>query len=271
MSFSRSFGALLLVAPALASAQKLDRTVEPPPTAPKALHVPTWTHTTLANGAELVVTPKKDLPLVTFTINFVGGANQYEAPGKAGVAGMTAQMLREGTSTKTGDQLSDAFELLGVGGFGSGVGSESGSVGFTATKAQFVPTLALLADVIEHPSFPADAVERLRGQSLVNLVQGKDQPTVIASNVFSRTLYGAEHPYGRTETEESIKSITRDDIVAFHKAYYTPGHAVISVAGDVDAGAVKAQVEKALADWKGTGGRPSFSYPAVPARSATAI
>ena len=65
----------------LAAQTKLDRTIEPPPTAPKSLHVPTWTDTKLANGAELIVTPKRDLPLVSFTITFVGGANQFEPAG----------------------------------------------------------------------------------------------------------------------------------------------------------------------------------------------
>src|SRR5476649_484583 len=102
----------------LVAQTKLDRTVEPPPTAPKSLHVPTWTDTKLANGAELIVTPQRDLQLVSFTITFVGGANQFEPAGKTGLANMTASMMREGTTARTGDQLSDALELLGVGGIG---------------------------------------------------------------------------------------------------------------------------------------------------------
>jgi predicted Zn-dependent peptidase len=264
-----TLAALLLATPL--EAQTLDRTVEPPPTAPRSLRVPVWTHATLSNGAELVVTPKHDLPLVSFTISFVGGAHQFEPANKTGLANLTASMLREGTTTRTGDQLSDAFELLGVGGFGSSVGAESGALSFESTKAQFAPTLALLVDVMLHPAFPAGALERLRGQSLVALTQSKDQPTVIASNVFAKTLYGDEHPYGRVSTEASVTSITRDDIVAFHDAYYQPGCAVISVAGDVDANVVKTTIEKALAAWKTGGSRPSFAYPAAPAKMSTAI
>jgi zinc protease len=262
---------LLIAAGSLGAQAKLDRTVQPPPTAPKTVRVPTWNTTKLANGAELIVTPKRDLPLVSFSITFIGGTSQFEPADKTGLASLTTSMLREGTMTRTGDQLSDALEMLGVGGFGVFIGSESGTVSFESTKSKFAPTLDVLADVLLHPSFPADAVERLRGQTLVQLTQAKDQPTVIANNVFSHVLYGDEHPYGRVQTEASVRAITRDDVVAFHRAYFQPGRAVISVTGDVDPVAVKTTIEKAFAAWASGGSRPTFSYPAVPAPRSTTI
>jgi zinc protease len=275
MSNARTLAVAALLLPStgyrLPAQAVLDRTHEPAPTAPKPLHVPTWTHTKLSNGAELIVTPKRDLPLVSFSINFVGGSSQFEPPEKTGLASMTAAMMREGTTTRSGDQLADALELLGVGGLRIGVGSESGSIGFGSTKAKFAPTLDVLADVLLHPAFPSEALERLRGQSLVNLTQAKDRPTSIAANVFARVVYGTEHPYGRFTTEQSVKAITRDDIVAFHKAYFVPGRAIISVTGDVDPAAVRSTVEHALAGWAAGGTRPTFSYPPVPAARATAI
>ena len=86
-----------------------------------------------------------------------------------------------------------------------------------------------MADMLLHPTFPADALERLRARTLVQLVQAKDQPTAIASNVFARTLYGDAHPYGRVVTDTSVKAITRDDVVAFHRAYFQPARATITV------------------------------------------
>jgi zinc protease len=89
--------------------------------------------------------------------------------------------------------------------------------------------------------------------------------------VFNRVTYGDAHPYGRVETEESAKSITREDVVEFHRAYFQPGRAIISVAGDVDPASVKATIEKALAAWSPGGSKPTFDYPAVPAPRATTI
>ena len=86
----------------------------PAPGPAPQLRVPTWTKTTLANGADLVVVEKHDLPLVSFTINFVGGANQFEPADKTRPRGLTAAMLSEGTTTQDGEALSKALQLLGT-------------------------------------------------------------------------------------------------------------------------------------------------------------
>ena len=248
----------------------LDRAVPPAPSAAPAVRVPTWTRNRLPNGAELVVIEKHDLPLVSFTINFVGGSYNFEPSEKLGVASFTSQMLSEGTTTKTGEQLADAQQLLGTQ-IGTFVSGESGSIGFTSLADKFEPALALLADMLEHPSFPADALERLRGRTLVALAQQKDQPNAIASNVFSRVNYGAAHPYGRVVTEATVRNVTRDDVVAFHKNYFQPGRAVITVAGDVNPATVRQQVERALGGWQAGGARPTFDYPKPPEPKATTI
>ena len=213
--------------------QTLDRTRLPTPGPTPVLRVPTWTKTQLANGATLIVSERHNLPLVSFTITFVGGSNQFETAGKRGVASMTTSMMTEGTKTKTGDQLSDALQLLGTN-INAFVSGEEGSVSFVSTTKNFDPMLALLADMMLNSTFPADALERLRARTLVNLTQAKDQPTVIGSQVFSKILYSEAHPYGQRTTEASVKAITRDDIVAFQKAYFQPGRAIITVVGDVN-------------------------------------
>ncbi|HKN84381.1 MAG TPA: hypothetical protein VJW17_13125, partial [Pyrinomonadaceae bacterium] len=107
--------------------QTLDRTKVPPPGPMPVLHVPTWTKTQLADGAMLIVSERHNLPLVSFNITFIGGSNQFEPVAKRGVAAMTASMLSEGTTTRTGDQLSDALQLLGTN-VGTNVGGEEGSI-----------------------------------------------------------------------------------------------------------------------------------------------
>jgi zinc protease len=83
-------------------------------------------------------------------------------------------------------------------------------------------------------------------------------------------LYSSAHPYGQMATEESYKAITRDDVVAFHKAYFQPGRVLIMVTGDVNPATVKATIQKALAAWPAGGTKPNFAYPELPApRPAT--
>lgn len=243
--------------------QKLDRTKVPPPGATPVLHVPAWTKTQLANGATLIVSERHSLPLVSFSITFVGGANQFEPVERRGVAAMTASMLTEGTKTRTGDQLSDALQLLGTNVFAN-VGAEEGSINFVSTAKNFDSVLGILSDMMLNSVFPADALERLRGRTLVNLTQAKDQPVIVGAQVFARVLYGGAHPYGQRSTETTVKAITRDDVVNFAKAYYQPGRAIITVVGDVTPGKVKSSVEKALAAWSKGGDKPSFDYPKLP-------
>lgn len=253
-----------------AAPQAFDRTKVPAPGKTPDLRVPVWTKGTLANGADLIVSEKHDLPLVSFSITFLGGSNQFESSERIGVASLTAAMLSEGTKTRNGEDLSSALQLLGTS-VAANVGAENGSISFVSTTAKFAPTLDILTDMLLNSTFPAEALERLRAQRLVALTQQRAQPGAIASRVFPRTLYGASHPYGRFTTEQSLKSITRDDVVAFHGQYFLPGRALVTVVGDVTAAGVKPVIEKALAAWAKGGTRPAFSYPAVQPPAKTTI
>lgn len=243
--------------------ETLDRKKVPPPGPSPTLKVPGWTKAQLSNGATLIVSERHSLPLISFSITFVGGSNQFEPTNKRGVAAMTASMMTEGTTSKTGDQLSDALQLLGTN-LNAGVGAEEGSVSFVSTAKNFEPTLALLADMMLNSTFPAEALERLRGRTLVNLTQARDQPTVVGAQVFAKVLYSEAHPYGQRATEASVKAITREDVVAFQKAYYQPGRAIITVVGDTTMAKAKAAIEKGLAAWAKGGEKASFNYPKLP-------
>jgi len=247
-----------------------DRTSIPAPGGTPELHVPAWTTMKLDDGAELIVSPRHNLPLVSFAINFVGGSNQYGPAAKPGVGEFAGAMLTEGTTTKSGDDISNALQLLGTG-VRIVVGGENGAVSFLATTDKVERVLQIVEDLLVNPSFPNDAIERYRARRLVALTQAKDRTGSIAARVFPKVLYTVEHPYGRSVTEQSVQAITRDDIVSFAKAYFTPGHAIISVVGDVEPDAVRQMVERVLAPWNGAGSTPSFDYPPVPAPKATTI
>src|SRR6266550_2357418 len=254
---------VIAVASGVQAQQTLDRTKVPPPGKAPELRVPDWTKTTLANGAILVVSERHGLPLVSFAMTFVGGANQLEPANRRGLASITSSMLTEGTTTKTGDQLSDALQLLGTI-IGTNIGGEEGSISFVSTARNFEPTLGLLSDMMLNSTFPPEALERLRGRTLVGLTQAKDQPTVVSAQVFAKILYGDLHPYGQRATETSVKAITRDDVVAFQKAYFQPARAIITVVGDVNAAKVKGAIERAFVAWTKAGDKPSFQYPTLP-------
>ena len=247
-----------------------DRTVMPAPGVAPALHVPSWTSSKLANGAQLVVSARHNLPLVSVDINFVGGSDQYDPANKPGVGEFAGAMLSEGTTTKSGDDISNALQLLGTG-VRIGVSGEAGAISFLATTDKVERVMQIVEDMLVNASFPPDAIERYRARRLVALTQAKDRTNVIAARVFAKTLYGTGHPYGRVVNEQSIQAITRDDIVSFAKSYFTPGHAIITVVGDVEPTAVQAMMNRVLAPWSAGGSMPAFDYPAVTPPKATTI
>ena len=249
---------------------RFDRRVVPPPGKAPELIVPFWNKIALGNGAQLVVSEKHDLPLVSFQINFIGGANQYESPEKTGLASFVASMLSEGTTHRTGDQISNDLQLLGTG-INASISGESGRISFLSTRGKFAATLAVLADLLENPTFPQDALDRLRARTIVSLTVNRDRTSGIANIVFPKTVFGTAHPYGRSMTEPSVKTITRDDLVSFYKTYFRPGHAVITVVGDISQAEARRAVENALSGWKTGGSVPDFAYPGAPAPKPTTI
>lgn len=257
--------AALLTAVALPAAAQgdFDRTKVPSPGRTPELVVPRWTTSTLPNGAQLIVSERHDLPLVSFSMTFVGGAHQFEPANKTGLAGFVAAMLSEGTTNRTGDQLSNELQMLGTN-VSASIGAESGTISFLSTRAKFEPTLDILMDMMLHPTFPEAALERRKANALTLLAQSRDNPSAVASTVFPTVLYTRDHPYGRTRTDSTVQAVTRADVVAFHQAYYQPGRAIITVVGDITPAQARAAVERAVAAWPAGGARPDFRYPAPP-------
>ena len=103
--------------------------------------------------------------------------------------------------------------------------------------------------MIQNASFPVSELESLRRRSLVGLAQRKSQPLSVANLAFNKVLYG-DQPYGRDSTESSIKAITREDLVAFHRSHYAPNSATLIVVGDVERNAMTQKLEAAFANWK---------------------
>src|SRR5205807_2586779 len=112
--------------------------------------------------------------LVSFQLNFVGGVNQYDPVGKNGVGSFVASMLSEGTTHRTGDQISSELQLLGTS-VSTTIGPESGRMLFESTKDKFAPTLAIVADMVENPTFPQAALDRIRSRTIVSLTQARDR------------------------------------------------------------------------------------------------
>lgn len=206
------------------------------------VRLPKYTRKQLSNGAVVIVIPRPGIPLVQFRIAVKGGA-EADPVGMAGLADITAQLLRKGAGAKSAEQFSTELDSLG-GTFVSG-SSETGSIAAAEfLRKDFSAGLGLVADAVLHPTFPEAEVKKLVGQSVERVKAVKDSPPA-AINVYARRFfYGPGHPYGRVTDEASLAGITRQSIVDFHRRQYVGRNMIIVAAGDLDADTALPALEK---------------------------
>jgi zinc protease len=204
---------------------------------------------TLDNGLKVIVIEHHELPVVAFRLVLKSGST-YDPPGKAGVANLTAGLLRKGTQTKDATQIAEEIDFVG-GTLGAGASWDATFATCRVLNKYFDTGLVLLADVILNPTFKDEEIERLRKQTLAGIIQQKDDPESVAEENFRKFVFG-EHPYGQPleGTEQSVSGITREDIVNFHKTYYVPNNAILAVVGDVKTEDVLKKVKSKFASWE---------------------
>ena len=262
-----ALGGLLLVAACSGGAEPADPTPAPggpqptaqdlpaaerlssvlPPAGPvTSVEFPAFTETALANGTRVIVVESHEQPVVSVNLRFQTGT--AADPGAlVGLANMTAGLIDKGTERRTASQIAETIDFVG-GSMSAFAGNDWTSVSVTVLS-EFVDTaLALLSDVVVNPTFPADELENLRRRQLTALQLAKSQPAAIAQEHFTRLVYGP-HPYGKVETEGSIRAIQRTNLMRFHRENYRPNNALIVVAGDVDPADIVARLNQAFAGW----------------------
>jgi zinc protease len=215
----------------------------------------------LPNGLKVIVIEHHELPVVAFRLVLKSGST-YDPPGKAGLADLTAGLLRQGTKTKDATQISEAIDFVG-GSLDAGADWDATFATCRVLNKYFDTGLGLLADVILNPTFKEDEIERLKKQTLAGIMQQKDDPGTVAEENFRKFVFG-EHPYGqpREGTEESLSGITRDDIVNFYKSFYVPNNAILAVVGDVNTNQVLKKIKNKFGSWeRGKLVTPEFSQP----------
>ena len=245
----------------------LDRSKAPPIGPTPAFKVPAWTIDLLSNGVRLVVVEKHELPIVSFSLQFEGGTNQLGT--RPGVASFLGAMMREGTATRTADQLNDDLALLGTN-VGFGVGVESGLASFSSLARTFDKTIDIMMDMMLHSTFPAASLERLRTQSLAAYTRGQDVVSTIAAQITPKLLYGDE-PYGRVTNDADLRAVTRDDVANLAKQLFVPANATVYIVGDMTRAEAKLKLERAFKVWPAGGTKVAISYPAAPAAKPTTI
>jgi len=177
-----------------------------------------------------------ELPIINITA-MVRTGSVYEPAGKADLASMTGRVMRSGgAGGLSPEKMDDELEFM-ASAVESGIGSDLGTVSLTSLTKNFSRTLRIFADVLLRPDFSEKRVEIARKQSIEGLRRQNDDPKEIAGREIIRAIY-AGHPLGEVATIASVKSITRQDMVAFHRRFYRPDNVILAVSGDFDRSAM---------------------------------
>jgi len=203
----------------------------------------------LANGLRLLVKENHRLPFVEFRAAFQGGVLS-ETAANNGITQLMAKTLIKGTTRRSAEDIAREIESVG-GSLDSYGGNQSFGANAEVLSGDFAVGLDLLADVVLHPSFPADAFEREQEVQIANIQARKDDLLKSASVAMRRALFG-ESGYGfdTLGTEETVSAMKAADLKAHHQKFAVPNNCVLAIYGDVNANEVKAAVEKAFAGWK---------------------
>ncbi|HEY2923376.1 MAG TPA: pitrilysin family protein [Candidatus Eisenbacteria bacterium] len=205
----------------------------------------------LPNGLTVLVVENHRLPIVASTLVLRSGSAQ-DPQDLPGLSGYTASMLDEGTQKR--DALAIANELHSLGAsLNTGSSVDGSTIACRSLKQTIGPTMSILSDVALHPAFPEKDIERVRDERVTALLQQRDSPNQTASRIMWNCLYGPSHPYGHISlgTAEGLKKATRDDMLKFYQAYFTPQNAALVLVGDLNESEAKKLATDALGSWTG--------------------
>ncbi len=229
------------------------------------MKVPVPVRGELPNGIVLFLLEDHELPTISVTAMIRTGGRLVPA-GKEGLAGITGSVMRTGgTPTRSGNDLDKVLDRLGAT-VETSIGPESGNASVSVLKEDIDRALPVLADILQNPAFPQDKIDLAKTQIRDSIGRRNDDSHAIAQREFNKLLYGKNSPYARQAEYDSVNSITRDDVIAFHKQYFQPENVILGVYGDFDPAAMRATIDKTFGSWA-RGGKPK---PAVPAVEASA-
>lgn len=211
--------------------------------------LPQYTKETLPNGVVIAMSPRSGVPLVHFRVLIRGGV-ESDPPKMAGLANVTASLLRRDTSKRSAEQFAEELDYLG-GTFGSGGGGRGGGGGglesATAISSEFLSKdfdagLDLLGDAVLRPAFTESEVHKELARRMDAAKALKDNAQGSIGSYFRATFFGGAHPYGNPPDEMSYSRMTRQDIADYHSRFYCGKNMLIVVTGDFDSSAAKTKL-----------------------------
>lgn len=201
---------------------------------------------TLDNGIKFFLVEDRELPLIDVSV-MVRTGGVLVPNEKAGLASITGTVIRSGgTETYPSDSLNTLLENKAAS-METYVGFTSGGAGMSVLKEDFDELLPVFIDMLTNPAFPEDKIDLAKTQTKSAISRRNDNPQQIGFREYDRLIYGKNSVYGRNTEYETVNSISRDDLVNFHKEHFTGKNMTVGVVGDFKAAEMKEKLQNAFA------------------------
>ena len=211
--------------------------------------MPTYERVELDNGMILFLAVDKELPMVELSATIQAG-KIYEPAHLTGLASITGDVLRTGGTEKwSGDEIDALVENMGLS-VETWVGGATGGAYMSSLTEDVDMALEILGQVLMHPVFDEDKITLAKTQVKSGISRRNDEPMSIAMREFTKVIFGADHPLATVEEYDTIASITRDDLKAFHRRFFAPDRMYLVVIGDFEIGDMVAKIESTFAGWE---------------------
>ncbi|HEX8177716.1 MAG TPA: pitrilysin family protein [Pyrinomonadaceae bacterium] len=207
----------------------------------------------LDNGLTVLILEDSRFPTVNVQFAINGAGALYEPANMPGLANATAQMLREGTKTRSSKQIAEEVDRLGATlGAGSGFGSIQTNITASGLSDNFDQWFPVAADILMNPTFPAEELAKYKARLKAQLKQQRSSPDFLANEQFARAVYGNHPAANVAATTESVDALTPEALANWVKARYAPQNTILGIAGDVKASELIPRLKQALAGWQKT-------------------
>ena len=231
---------LIAVFPLFLTAQ-IDRSKQPVAGKAPAINIKDSEVFKTDNGITVILSENHKLPRVSFDL-VMGSDPRME---KAGLSEMAGSLIMSGTTNRTKDQLDKEVDYIGA-----SLSADKSSITLSCLTKHMTKGLDLMSDVLLNANFPDSEVERIRKQNQNNLTSTKSDASSMATNATVKVNF-PNHPYGEVMTDESLNSITREDIVNYYKSNFTPKGSYLVIVGDITREEAKKMVDSYFGSWKG--------------------
>jgi predicted Zn-dependent peptidase len=243
----------------------LDRSVKPLPGPAPVINIGKYESFELDNGLKVFVVENNKIPRVSYSL--IIDYNPLPEGEVTGLADITGQLLRKGTTNLPKDQLDEEIDFIGASLSTSATGLYGSSL-----KKHNNKLLELMADVLMNPAFQNEELEKIKTQAISGLEASKNEPSAISDRIGKLLVYSPTHPYGESMTEKTVKNITIEQCRAFYQGFFRPQIAYMAVVGDITTAEAKELLTKYFSKWeKQEVPEMVFPMPEMPAHNVVAL